>query len=113
MVVDEEALYEAMGQDEDTVRAVVATFLRALDAYQAELEACLADGGSQAVREVAHKLKGALANLRANEARAYAEALEMAAKESRNADFASLAVALSKGMRDVRFFFQAWSAAHH
>jgi|GEM_PF-5491528 len=106
MVVDDEALLEAMGNDEETVQAVVATFLRALNAYEAELFNCVASGANDDVREVAHKLKGALSNLRASQATESAAALEHAAKSGRSNEFSGLTSALSQRMTEVRQHFE-------
>jgi HPt (histidine-containing phosphotransfer) domain-containing protein len=111
MVVDDEALLEAMGNDEETVQAVVATFLRALNAYEAELLRCVASGADAQVTEVAHKLKGALSNLRASQATESAAALEHAAKSGRSNEIAGLASALTLRMAEVRRHFEARTPA--
>lgn len=105
MVVDDEELLQAMGNDWETVQAVVRTFLRALDAYQVELQACLAANSVVSVRETAHKLKGALSSLRAPEACADATALESAALEGRNDELPGLALVLLNSMSEVRQHF--------
>ena len=106
MVVDDEALLEAMGNDEETVQAVVGTFLRALDAYESELKTLVARGQSNEVLEVAHKLKGALLNLRAPQATQAAAALEHAGKGGRSNEFPGLASVLSLRMAEVRRHFE-------
>ncbi|MCG5053052.1 MAG: Hpt domain-containing protein [Myxococcales bacterium] len=100
-IVDEAALLDAMGGDWETVHAVVRTFTRALKAYRLELSETVARGEPKAIREVAHKLKGTLANLRAPSARAFAEALELAAQEGRTQEFAALGASLLSSMGAV------------
>ena len=105
MVVDDDELLQAMGNDRETVQAVVRTFLRALDAYQTELQACLAANSVVSVRETAHKLKGALSSLRAPEACADATALESAALDGRSDELPGLALVLLNSMSEVREHF--------
>lgn len=106
-VVDERALLAAMGNDWDTVRAIVRTYKRALVSYRAELQRAIGDNDAAPVREIAHKLKGALANLRAPKARAAAEALEAVAKACRSDRFAELSQELLSEMVAVERFFEA------
>lgn len=106
MVVDDEALLDAMGNDPATVTAVVSTFLRALAAYEIELRSSLTSDQSASVREVAHKLKGALGNLRAPQATADATALENAARAGLGAELPALSHALIASMAEVRKHFE-------
>lgn len=106
MVVDDEALLEAMGNDPATVTAVVSTFLRALAAYEIELRASLESDQSALVREIAHKLKGALGNLRAPQATADATALENAARAGLGAELPALSHALLVSMAEVKKHFE-------
>ncbi len=106
-VVDEQALLAAMGNDWDTVRAIVRTYKRALVSYRTDLQRVIGEGDAALVREIAHKLKGALANLRAPKARAAAEALEAAAKTGQSDRFAELSQNLLSHMAAVESFFEA------
>lgn len=107
VVVDEEALLAAMGDDWETVRAIVRTYKRALVAYRMDLRRAVDARDIKAVHEVAHKLKGSLASLRAPAGRGVAEQLESAAREGRAEPLEALSDQLLLEMERVELFFEA------
>ena len=106
-VVDEAALLSAMANDWDTVCAIVRTYNRALVAYRQDLQNAVANGDPKVVHEIAHKLKGSLANLRAPRARVLAEQLEREAKAGVATNFSALSRVLLEEMDAVQVFFRA------
>ena len=81
--VDDDALRERLGADEQKFNEVIQSFLIDCPARLATLKAALARGDADQVRTIAHNLKGAAGNLSAASLFAAALTLEQAAAERR------------------------------
>ena len=80
--VPDELLARCVGRTE-LVQRVVNSFLQQLDQDIPELAGTLASGNTEDARRVAHRIKGASANVAAEDIRAAAENLEHLASDQR------------------------------
>lgn len=79
--VDLDLLYDAMGGDETLVREVTSLYLDDSARLFAELEVAVRDGELEAIRTLAHNLKGSSASIGAATASAVFAEIERAARE--------------------------------
>jgi len=89
--VDWEALLESIDGDQEFARDLADAFIGTVDRELAAIAAALGAGDEAALRESAHALKGASANLRAAAATSAAAQLESAARLGQNAQIPALA----------------------
>jgi CheY-like chemotaxis protein len=89
--VDWQGLLESIDGDEEFARDLADAFIGTGDRELALIEAALCSGDEVALRESAHALKGASANLRASAAASAAARLESAAGLGRSAQIPELA----------------------
>jgi len=81
--LDERALRERLGGDDQLFNEVIQTFLEECPVQLAQIHAAMAKGDTDGVRAVAHALKGAAGNLSAPALFAAAGALEHVSGERR------------------------------
>jgi CheY-like chemotaxis protein/HPt (histidine-containing phosphotransfer) domain-containing protein len=81
--VDERALRERLGDDEQLFNEVIQAFLESCRSQLAGIKAAIQRGDTEAVRKAAHSLKGSAGNLSAPSLFAAAAALEHVATERR------------------------------
>jgi signal transduction histidine kinase/DNA-binding response OmpR family regulator/HPt (histidine-containing phosphotransfer) domain-containing protein len=93
--VDWEALLESVDGDQAFARDLADAFIGTGDRELAAIAAALGAGDAAALRESAHTLKGASANLRASAATSAAAELESAACLGKSAEFPELAEKLT------------------
>jgi signal transduction histidine kinase/DNA-binding response OmpR family regulator/HPt (histidine-containing phosphotransfer) domain-containing protein len=93
--VDWEALLESIDGDQEFARDLADAFIGTGDRELAAIAAALGAGDEAALRESAHALKGASANLRAAAATSAAAQLESAARLGQNAQIPALAEKLT------------------
>jgi two-component system sensor histidine kinase/response regulator len=105
--VDWEALLESIDGDEGFARDLADTFIATGDRELAAIEAALRSGDAVALRESAHALKGASANLRAAAATAAAAQLELAAGSGARAEIAALADTLATEIRRMTAYLRS------
>jgi HPt (histidine-containing phosphotransfer) domain-containing protein len=101
------ALLESIDGDEDFARELVDAFIGTGDRELASIATALGTGDDVTMRESAHTLKGASANLRASAATAAAEQLEVAAGLGESGQFPALADKLRTEMRRTIEYLQA------
>jgi signal transduction histidine kinase/DNA-binding response OmpR family regulator/HPt (histidine-containing phosphotransfer) domain-containing protein len=105
--VDWVALLESIDGDEDFARELVDAFIGTGDRELASIATALGTGDDVTMRESAHTLKGASANLRASAATAAAEQLEVAAGLGESGQFPALADKLKTEMKRTIEYLQA------
>src|ERR1700736_5749553 len=93
--VDWEALLESLDGDHEFARDLADAFIGTGDRELAAIAAALGTGDAAALRESAHALKGASANLRGSAATSAAAQLESAAGLGKNAQISELAEKLT------------------
>lgn len=74
--LDKDALFDLVDEDFDFLKTLVETFLDDCENYMAAIRTAVADEDAITLREEAHGLKGAVANLKAEPAREAARRLE-------------------------------------
>jgi len=89
-VFDRQRLLEALGEDEDLLAEVISAFLKEIPDDVGPLEEALATGDLGMVQMQAHKMKGAAANVRAENMRRVLAGIEEAAKQKEPAKAAQL-----------------------
>ncbi len=89
-VFNREELFERLGDDEELVAEIVEIFLDDAPKQIAAIEAAVAAGDGTTIRDRAHALKGASANMGAAELRGKAEQMEMAGRDGRLDETAGL-----------------------
>jgi CheY-like chemotaxis protein len=105
--VDWEALLESIDGDEAFARDLADAFIGTGDRELAVIEAALCSGDEVALRESAHALKGASANLRASAAASAAARLESAAGLGRSAQIPALAHNLAAEIRRMTVYLRS------
>lgn len=74
--LDKEALLDLVDQDRDFLQTLVGTFLDDCESYMDAIRTAVAEEDAITLKEEAHGLKGAVANLKADPAREAARQLE-------------------------------------
>lgn len=74
--IDEEALLDLVDDDPDFLQTLVQTFLDDCESYMAAIRTAVAEEDAITLKEEAHGLKGAVANLQAASAQEAARRLE-------------------------------------
>jgi two-component system, sensor histidine kinase and response regulator len=105
--VDWEAFLESIDGDEVFARDLADAFIGTGDKELAVIAAALGTGDAATVRESAHSLKGASANLRASAATAAAAQLESAARLGRSAEIPALAEKLTTEVRRTMAYLRS------
>jgi CheY-like chemotaxis protein len=105
--VDWEALLESIDGDEVFARDLADAFIGTGDRELAVIKAALCSGDEVALRESAHALKGASANLRASAAASAAARLESAAGLGRSAQIPALADNLATEIRRMTAYLRS------
>jgi HPt (histidine-containing phosphotransfer) domain-containing protein len=105
--MDWEALLESIDGDEVFARDLADAFIGTGDRELAVMEAALCAGDEAALRESAHALKGASANLRASAAASAAARLESAAGLGRSAQIPALADNLATEIRKMTAYLRS------
>ncbi len=105
--VDWDALLESIDGDEDFAGELIDAFLSTGDRELAAISDAIDKGDARAVRESAHALKGATANLRASAASSAAAQLELAAGADERAQFAALADKLNDEIGRISAFLRS------
>jgi CheY-like chemotaxis protein len=105
--VDWDALMESIDGDEIFARDLAGAFIGTGDRELAAIEAALCSGDELALRESAHALKGASANLRASAATSAAARLESAAGLGRSAQIPELADNLATEIRRMTAYLRS------
>jgi HPt (histidine-containing phosphotransfer) domain-containing protein len=75
-VVDKEALFDLVDEDFEFLQTLVETFLDDCETYMAGIRTAVEEEDASTLKEKAHGLKGAVANLQAQPAREAASRLE-------------------------------------
>jgi len=101
-VLDLEELRQRLDNDEELVAEIVELFLDDTPRQIAALEDALARGDGEVVRERAHTLKGAAANMGAAELRETAGRMEEAARNGRLAEATELADRIHRDFARLR-----------
>ncbi len=99
--VDWHALLASIDGDRGFARELFGAFVAASEKELASIARALAAGDAASVREAAHSLKSASANLRATAAACTAAELEMAARNGETAEISSLAHRLTGQVRSA------------
>ncbi len=97
-VFEPERFREQVGQDADVMREIIELFLMEAPGQLIEMREAMCAGDLQRAGRVAHTIKGSLATLHAQQARAHAQQLESAAKVK---DETQCRVSLSALERDL------------
>jgi two-component system, sensor histidine kinase and response regulator len=105
--LDWDALLESIDGDEDFAGELANAFLGTGDRELAAIAAAIDKGDAGALRDSAHSLKGATANLRASAATAAAAQLESAAGSGRSEEFPELAGKLSDEIRRISAYLRS------
>jgi PAS domain S-box-containing protein len=105
--VDWAALLESIDRDESFARELVEAFIGTGDRELAAIAAALGAGNVAAIRESAHTLKGASANLRASAVTSAAAQLEVAAGSGETAQLPVLAQMLITEVKRATEFLQS------
>ncbi len=105
--VDWEALLESIDGDRAFARDLADAFIGTGDRELASIQAAICAGDAAALRESAHALKGASANLRASGAAAAAAQLESAAKLGRSTEVSALAEYLAVEIKKTAAYLRA------
>lgn len=105
--VDWEALLKSIDGDQEFARDLADAFIGTGDRELAAIAAALGTGDAAALRESAHALKGASANLRAAAATSAAAQLESAARLGKNAHFPALAENLTVEVRRMTAYLRS------
>jgi signal transduction histidine kinase/DNA-binding response OmpR family regulator/HPt (histidine-containing phosphotransfer) domain-containing protein len=105
--VDWEAFLESIDGDEVFARDLADAFIGTGDKELAVIAAALGTGDAATVRESAHSLKGASANLRASAATAAAAQLESAARLGKSAEIPALAETLTTEVRRTMAYLRS------
>jgi signal transduction histidine kinase/DNA-binding response OmpR family regulator/HPt (histidine-containing phosphotransfer) domain-containing protein len=105
--VDWDALLESIDGDEGFARDLADAFIGTGDKELAAIEAALGTGDAATVREAAHSLKGASANLRAPAATSAAAQLESAARLGNSAEIPALAEKLTTEVRRTMAYLRS------
>jgi signal transduction histidine kinase/DNA-binding response OmpR family regulator/HPt (histidine-containing phosphotransfer) domain-containing protein len=105
--VDWEAFLESIDGDEVFARDLADAFIGTGDKELAAIAAALGTGDAATVRESAHSLKGASANLRASAATAAAAQLESAARLGKSAEIPALAETLTTEVRRTMAYLRS------
>lgn len=74
--VDKEALFDIVDEDPDFLETLVGTFLDDCETYMSAIRTAVEEEDASTLKEQAHGLKGAVANLQAEPAREAARQLE-------------------------------------
>ena len=80
-VFDRTSLESRLGADEELLTMVIQSFLQEIPPMIQAMQECVAGGDADAIRNQAHKMKGAAANLGAERVRALLAGMEAAAKK--------------------------------
>jgi len=105
--VDWDALLESIDGDKVFARDLADAFIGTGDRELAAIEAALGTGDAATVREAAHSLKGASANLRAPAATSAAAQLESAARLGNSAEIPALAEKLTTEVRRTMAYLRS------
>jgi CheY-like chemotaxis protein len=105
--VDWEGLLESIDGDHEFARDLADAFIGTGDRELAAIAAALDAGDAAALRECAHALKGASANLRAAAATSAAAQLEAAARLGKSAQIPALAEKLSSEVRRMTAYLRS------
>jgi two-component system sensor histidine kinase/response regulator len=105
--VDWHALLESIDGDKVFARDLADAFIGTGDRELAAIEAALGTGDAATVREAAHSLKGASANLRAPAATSAAAQLESAARLGNSAEIPALAEKLTTEVRRTMAYLRS------
>jgi signal transduction histidine kinase/DNA-binding response OmpR family regulator/HPt (histidine-containing phosphotransfer) domain-containing protein len=105
--VDWEALLDSIDGDREFARDLADAFIGTGDRELAAIAAALGRGDAAALRESAHALKGASANLRAAAATSAAAQLESAARLGKSAQLPALAETLTTEVRRMTAYLRS------
>jgi CheY-like chemotaxis protein len=105
--VDWEALLESLDGDHEFARDLADAFIGTGDRELAAIAAALGTGDATALRQSAHTLKGASANLRASAATSAAAQLESAADLGESAQIPALAENLTTEVRRMTAYLRS------
>jgi signal transduction histidine kinase/DNA-binding response OmpR family regulator/HPt (histidine-containing phosphotransfer) domain-containing protein len=105
--VDWKALLESIDGDEGFARDLADAFIGTGDRELAAITAAVDAGDAASLRESAHTLKGASANLRASAAASAAARLESAASQGKNAQLPELAEKLTAEVRRMTAYLRS------
>src|SRR5882762_4087876 len=105
--IDWEALLDSIDGDREFARDLADAFIGTGDRELAAIAAALAAGDAVALRESAHTLKGASANLRASAAASAAAQLESAARLGKSAQIPALAETLTAEVRRMTAYLKS------
>jgi HPt (histidine-containing phosphotransfer) domain-containing protein len=105
--VDWEALLESLDGDQEFARDLADAFIGTGDRELAAIAAALGTGDAAALRESAHALKGASANLRGSAATSAAAQLEAAARLGKSAQIPALAENLTSEVRRMTAYLRS------
>jgi two-component system sensor histidine kinase/response regulator len=105
--VDWTAFLESIDGDEVFARDLADAFIGTGDRELAVIAAALGTGDAATVRESAHSLKGASANLRASAATSAAAQLESAARLGKSAEIPALAEKLTTEIRRTMAYLRS------
>jgi HPt (histidine-containing phosphotransfer) domain-containing protein len=101
-LMDPNKLASELGFDVETVKGLLATFVRTSTSDLADLEVAAAAGDCPAAARLAHHIKGAAANLELSDIAAAALAVETAAKAGSVAGAAPHLATMRAGLQAVR-----------
>ena len=105
--IDWEALLDSIDGDREFARDLADAFIGTGDRELAAIAAALGAGDTVALRESAHALKGASANLRASAAASAAAQLESAARLGKTAQIPALAETLTAEVRRMTAYLKS------
>jgi CheY-like chemotaxis protein len=105
--IDWEALLDSIDGDREFARDLADAFIGTGDRELAAIAAALGAGDAVALRESAHTLKGASANLRASAAASAAAQLESAARLGKSAQIPALAETLTAEVRRMTAYLKS------
>jgi len=105
--IDWDALLDSIDGDREFVRDLADAFIGTGERELAAIAAALGTGDAAALRESAHALKGASANLRASAAASAAAQLESAARLGKSAQIPALAETLTAEVRRMTAYLRS------
>ena len=109
--IDFDALLEMLGGDRQVTVALLTTFTEELSADIADCEQARAQQDTEALRRIAHRIKGTSANLQATMLSAAARELEQASSEASEAVRAIKHRVMLDQAQSVRDAIEVWSTA--
>lgn len=101
-IFNEQKFLERMSGDQDIVKEIIALFLKDAVSLVEEMKVAAGNNDLVFIGKLAHRLKGAAANIDAEALRAVSEEMEMMAREGKVAEAVALMPALIEQMDKFR-----------